>query len=352
MSNFYEIIERAFERENAGLPLIRLNVGETSLPTPPEAIRAAEADFAAGKVGYGPAAGISEFRARIADREGVAPDEIIVGPGSKHLIYGLLSVLLKPGDTLLAPTPTWPAYFLMADQLGLKCNALKTAAADGWVFDLDAIQQANAVLICNPMNPTSTLYPDAFVTDVIERAQELGVPIIVDEAYRGLALRELPAFPGAIRVRTFSKEFRMEGWRLGYVVASPALIKRLTSFQQITTTCVPRFVQRAGMAVLEVEERIESENLKYCRTGIEQTCPYLESVGFTVVRPESGFYVFAQHPEIRDSSKLALDLIDQGVAISPGTAFGDYPDYIRLSLNRPPEALKEGLEIIANFLKC
>ncbi|MEW6748601.1 MAG: pyridoxal phosphate-dependent aminotransferase [Candidatus Micrarchaeota archaeon] len=344
MKGFYGLAERALALEKAGKKIVRLNVGDTNLPTPQCAIEAALASLEEERAGYCPAAGLPGLREAIAKREGCEPSEVVVGPGSKLLIYGLMSMLCKQGDAISFPSPYWPMYELAARQLGLEAKAPESSMEDGWAFDPADIDGNKLTIICNPLNPTSTIYDEKLVQEAIGRCQEENSFLLLDEAYKALAFDKLPRYEGAIRVRSFSKEFNMEGWRLGYAVVPEHIAEKLTAFLQITATCTAPFVQKAGIACLENEKGIIAGNLKVWRSRSAVAAKALSENGFRFAKPEAGIYIFATHDGIKDSEKYATELMEkEGIVVSPGSSFGGYTDFIRICVNQPEDALMDAI---------
>jgi aspartate aminotransferase len=344
---FYELVEKAFALQQAGRPLIALHLGETGLPTPEPALRAAQAALARGRSGYLPAAGLPALRERIARREGCEVDEVVVGPGSKMLLFGLLSVLAPRGARVGIPVPAWPAYALAARQLGLEPVDLPADLASDWSFEAEAADGCRVVFVCNPLNPTGTTYPAELLERTVQRVTTHGGHVILDEAYRGLAFQPLPRVEGAIRVRSFSKEFNLEGWRLGYAVAPRAIARELVRFIQMTTSCVPDFVQEAGLACLEHEEALLEHHRAIWRQRSDAARHALEQAGFEFARPRSGMYLFVTHERMVDAGQVALELLERGVAVAPGTGFGDFPRFLRLCVNQRPAVLRAAIAELA-----
>jgi len=350
--SFYELAEKAMELERQGKKIIRLNIGDTNLPTDPRIIDAAVKSMQTTKARYGPASGQQELRQLVAEREGCEVKNIAVGPSSKYLLFALMSVLLKAKDRVVLPTPTWPAYGMVCRQLSLEAVEVKATLEDSWNFpDLGAdLGNAKMLIICNPVNPTSTIHDESSVSSALDAAQKNGTYAILDEAYRDLAFREIPKHDNAIRVRSFSKEFNMEGWRIGYAVAPEDVVKKLNSFMQITTTCVPSFTQKAAMAAIANEKSIKEQNLKIWKPRVESTAKMLEDAGFRFVKPEAGIYFFITHEKLADADQWALDLLDRGVAISPGSAFGDHKTFFRICANQEENVLQEAVGIMKKAL--
>ncbi len=349
--NFYELAEKALQLEKEGKKIIRLNIGDTGLPTPACAIEAACSSMKSKKAKYVSSAGIPELREAIAKKEGCSIDNVVVGPGSKALLYGLLSVLASRGDKVAFPSPYWPAYEMICRQLGLVQVNLKGSVESDWAFGELALDGAKVFLLCNPLNPTSSVYSPSVVERCIKEVSDSGAYMILDEAYKELAFEPIPRYEGAIRVRSFSKEFNMEGWRLGYIVAPEEVAKKMISYNQITATCVPEFIQRGGIAALEDSSRIVSENRTIWKRRAEVASAALSEAGFEFSPPASGIYAFATHPKINDAWEFAIDMLDKGVAVAPGSPFGGYDKYLRICLSQPEEFLEEAILKMGEALK-
>lgn len=346
---FYEIAEKALAMERQGKKIVRLNVGDTNLPAPQCAVEAVRKSAGAARTGYGSSAGSTEFREEIARREKCGVQNVVVGPGSKHLIFALLAVLCKKGGSVAFPAPYWPAYFLAAGQLGIKVQTMETLLEGNWQFG--ALPPADAAIICNPLNPTSTVYDDGAVKKAIAGAAENGTRIILDEAYRGLAFEGIPRHEEAIRVRSFSKEFNMESWRLGYLVAPEEVAKRIIAFNQITATCVAPFVQAAGIACLQNELELLDVNRKRWKARMGVASKAMRKAGFKFAEPQAGMYVFATHDGIPDAATYALRLLDSGVAVASGGDFGGYKQFVRICANQPDEVLEKAIEKMGEAAK-
>ncbi|HQT44525.1 MAG TPA: pyridoxal phosphate-dependent aminotransferase [Candidatus Micrarchaeota archaeon] len=338
---FYQIAEKALALEKKGKKITRLNVGDTNIPTPKCAVDAAVKAAKSGKSAYVSSAGIMELRDAIARREGCGIENVVVGPGSKHLIYGLLSVLAPRGGNVAFPAPYWPAYMLACKQLGLNAIAQDARLENNWEFG--TLPKADVAVICNPLNPTSTIYSENSVKQEVLEANANGTYLLLDEAYKGLAFEKIPRYDGAIRVRSFSKEFNMENWRLGYVVAPEALAKKMIAFNQVTATCVSPISQAAGLACLENEREILEANRKIWKSRMDTAAKEMKSAGFEFAKPKSGMYVFARHDGIKDATAYALELLEKGVAVSPGADFGAGKGFIRVCANQDEGTLKSAI---------
>lgn len=345
---FYELAEKALALEKNGKQIIRLNIGDTGLPTPQCAIDAAVASIKNGKSGYGSSAGLPELREKIAEREGCETDEIVIGSGSKHIIYALISIIGRDSNNknIVFPSPHWPMYGLACRQIGLNPIIVKTTMEKEWQFDALPLDNAAMTMICNPLNPTSNVYSEKSMQDMLAQAHAKNIPVIIDEAYKGLAFKPIPKYEHAIRVRSFSKEFNMEGWRLGYAIAPKDVAKKLVAFSQITSTCVPEFIQRAGMACLENENEILDRNRAIWHKRSEVAQKALRKTGFRFVQPDAGIYIFATHEKIDDANSYCLNLLEKGIAVASGSDFGGYTKFVRICLNQTWQTLERAIGLM------
>lgn len=348
---FYELAEKALAIEKSGKKVLRLNVGDTNLAPPACAVEAAKKELEKGVSGYGSSAGMPALIEKIAEREKCSPREVAVGPGSKLLIFAVLSTLLGKNRNISFPSPYWPAYELICRQLGINFSSPKASFDSKWQFVPEGLAAGSgAVIVCNPLNPTSTLYSEKSMGEIAGICADSKIPLLIDEAYRGISFKKHAVHSPAIRVRSFSKEFNMEGWRLGYVVADPGVVKKIIAFNQISITCVPKFIQAAGLACLENEKEILADNTRIWKSRVACAASALKAAGFKFAEPDSGMYVFAAHERIADAGQFSLRLLEEKhVAVAPGSDFGGYGDFIRICLNREEAELRYAIGVMDDF---
>lgn len=340
---FYALAEKVIEFEKSGKKIVKMHIGDTNLPAPVVATQAAIDYLEKEKPRYGSSAGLLDFRAAIAKRENCLVENVVVGPGSKHLIYALMSILLKIGDRVTTFDPAWPAYELICKQLNLKMEKIKTEMDSGWCPSQTEFD-SKLIIICNPNNPTSTAYPPKWIEKVIRNAQKKGQHVILDEAYKELSFEKIPNYQGAIKIRSFSKEFNMEGYRLGYAIMPKEITQEVVKYNQITITCSPDFIQRAATNVLSQEEVVVSNNRKIWKERCIIVTEELAKAGFEFTSPQSGIYVFAKHPKVKDAGKFAQKLLDkESIAIAPGNSFGGYREFFRMCINQERDVLVDSI---------
>ncbi len=360
MSNIlYEFAEKINKLEASGKKIIKLNLGEQSQPTPKIIIKAGIKSLKAGETGYGSGLGEKYLREKIAEIQGVSPENVVVTTGSKISVYSLMKILLDKGDNVIVPSPYWPAYELIAQNIGADIRFLKTNFEECWEVDPQKLEQmidqrTKAIILTNPNNPTSTMLSSKTLKEIVSIAERKNIYILYDNAYMGLAFKKQEKIesPNLIKIETFSKGFAMTGWRVGYTICKKELAEKMLKFNQITTSCVPKFVQRAAFAALENREKIQRKMTNISKKRASFACKILKKYNFDFVKPDAGFYVF---PNIKvNSIRLAENLLEKGIGIVPGSAFGDYQNFARISLTEDLPVLEKVFEEInssVNFLQ-
>ncbi|MDL9978684.1 pyridoxal phosphate-dependent aminotransferase [Microbacterium sp. ASV49] len=356
-SGIREIMELAMGRED----IARLEVGE---PDSPCAMHIAEAGVRAciAPVGYVQGAGVPELRVAIAKsltrRYGseVDPARIIVTHGAAQGIALAFSLLLRAGDSILVPDPAWPNYVNVARELGARPLAYSLRAENGWLPDVDTLfalaDDRTRVLVLNsPGNPTGAVMPRALVAEIVARARSRGIMVVSDEVYdeliyegrsAGAAFLEPDAVIAAF---SFSKTYAMTGWRVGYLLVPPEMSTRFAYAQEATTSCLSPIVQVGALSALEGPQGAVSEMRDEYRARRDLLVAQLDAAGIRIEPPAGAFYALLPVPGGRDARDAALELIDHGVAMAPGTAFGAVAaDRLRVSLASSRETLRIGLE--------
>jgi aspartate aminotransferase len=356
----YEINEKAIRLENEGKKIIRLNLGDPDLATPSEIVEAAYAAMKAGKTKYASAYGEEKLRQKLAEVHGVKAENVVITPGSKWGIFATLYLTMKGGGNIIIPTPYWTAYELMAKSLGAQTRLLRTEMENKWKIDLGKLEamidkDTRMIILNNPNNPTSKVMDSKTLDGVVEIANRKGVTILSDEVYGPISFvktKSILEYDGNfahILSNGFSKMFTMTGWRVGYIIASKQLVDSITRLNQITINNVPVFIQEAALKGLEMHKPLTNIIKKEYEERAKIASKTLTKAGLSFTKPEAPFYVFPKRQGL-DSEKFTLDLLDKGVAVAPGTSFGDYREHFRISLTAPREEIKVGLEKISEAL--
>lgn len=361
-----EVMERAQQLEAQGEHLIHLEVGEPDFATPAciqEAMAKAVKD---GMTGYTHSLGILPLREAIAEhyhaRYGVAvsPDRILVTSGTSPAMWMVFSALLEAGDEVIVSDPHYACYPNFIKFCGGKLACVDVAEEDGFQFRPEAVQarigpRTKALLINSPANPTGTLLS----ADRIAALAAMGPLVLSDEIYHGLAYegREhsiLEFTDRAVVFNGFSKAFAMTGWRLGYIIVPPDLIRPLQKMHQNFFISANAFVQAAGIAALK-EALPDSERM---RREYDQRrrfiVPGLRALGFGLAsEPNGAFYAFANAKRFSaDSYAFAFEILERAkVCVAPGVGFGRNGEgYLRFSYASSMENIAEALRRLKGFL--
>lgn len=355
----YEISEKIMRLESEGKKIIKFNLGDPDQPTPNEIIEAAFEAMKQGKTKYSSSAGEKKLREELARAHKVSAENVVVTTGSKWAIFSVMYLLLKRGDNVVIPTPYWTAYELTAKSLGVEPRFLRTEVGSNWKIDIEKLKglidrRTRLLILNNPNNPTSKVIDEKVLAEIVQIANDEGITILSDEVYSDISFVEVKNildFDGShILVKSFSKTFAMTGWRVGYVIAEKELAEKMVKLNQITLTNVPVFVQQAALKALELKEEIANKIRDEYRRRADLACSILSKTKMKFSRPDAPFYVFPGYDGL-NSESFALNLLDKGVAIAPGTAFGDHREHFRIALTLSEEEIELGLKKICEALK-
>ena len=355
----YEINEKAIKLENEGKKIIKLNIGDPDLATPIEIVEAAYEAMKNGKTKYASSYGEKKLREKLASIHGVSAENVVITPGSKWGVFATMYLLLRGGGNVVTPTPYWTAYGLTAKTLGAETRLLKTELDAKWRIDLGAFESlidgnTRMIILNNPNNPTSNVIDEKVLDGIVQIANDKKIPILSDEIYADISFVKTKSIleygSNHVMVTGFSKMFTMTGWRIGYVVANRELIDRIAKLNQITFTNVPVFIQEAGLKALEMHDELTKVIKKEYQERAKIACEILSKAELEFSQPDAPFYVFPRRRGL-DSEKFALDLLDKGVAVAPGTSFGDYREHFRISLTVPRDEIEIALNKICEALR-
>ncbi len=361
-----EVLERAQELEARGEQIVHLEIGEPDFPTPAciqEAMARAVKD---GQTGYTHSLGILPLREAIAEhyagRYGVqvSPDQILVTAGTSPAMWLVCSMLLEAGDEVILSDPYYACYPNFIRFCGGRTACVDIVEEDGFQFRPDEVQEkigprTKAILINSPANPTGTLLS----AERMRALAALGPLVLSDEIYHGLVYegREhsiLEFTDRAVVFNGFSKAFAMTGWRLGYVIVPPEMVRPLQKMHQNFFISANAFVQAAGVAALR-EGPPETARMRAIYDQRRRfLVPALRAVGFGVqAEPTGAFYVFANAKRFHtDSRAFAFELLERAkVCVAPGIGFGRNGEgYLRFSYANSLDNLAEGLRRLEVFL--
>jgi aspartate aminotransferase len=367
----------------AGEDVIGFGAGEPDFPTPAHIVEAAAAACAEPRFHrYTPTAGLPELREAIAAKTVrdsgyvVAPGQVLVTNGGKHALFQAFAALLDPGDEALLPSPYWVSYPEAIRLAGGVPVVVETGEASGFRVRVEQLEAAltprtKLLVFVSPSNPTGAVYQRQEVAAIGRWAVERGVWVVADEIYEHLVYGEarfssMPALvpelaERCVVVNGVAKTYAMTGWRVGWLLGPPDVVKAATNLQSHATSNVANVAQAAALAAvtgdLDAVERMRAAFDRRRRRMLE----LLAGIpGVTCVDPQGAFYAFPSLRGVlghelrgrRPQSSLELaDLIleEARVAIVPGEAFGA-PGYARLSYALGDDDLAKGVTRIGELL--
>jgi aspartate aminotransferase len=369
----FEVLAKAKRLEAEGRHIVHLEIGQPDFPTPGNVVEAAVAALRDGHTGYTAAPGIPELREAIAEHiearlgSPVHPDEVVVTPGAKPILFYAFLAFVEAGDEVVYPNPGFPIYESMLDFVGARRVPMPLSADTGFRVDVDVLEtlvnERTRLLILNtPGNPTGGIVPPEDlprIADVVRRHPRLVV--LSDEIYSRILFEgrhaSIVAQPGmrerCILLDGFSKTYAMTGWRLGYGVMPREVASRFAQLMVNSNSCTANFVQRAGVEALRgPQDAVDAMVAEFHRRR-DLVVDGLNSIpGVEAHRPGGAFYVFPKTEGTGlSSSDLAHRLLfEGGVACLSGTCFGAHGEgYLRLSFANSQENLREG---IARLRRC
>lgn len=309
---------------------------------------------------------ISEYLS--LDGSSYGPHEILVTAGAMEGLSSVFHALFEAGDEILILTPTYASFFNNAHAARLKIQQIPLIAT-GWKLPFNALERAitkktRAILLCNPNNPTGSVYSKKDLGKVADIAQRHGLYCIIDEVYDEIYFSRMPIFhlssdaslkETVITIKSFSKNFSMSGWRIGYIVGSEEVIRRILPFHDSLVNCAPAVSQKAAeialknaSGILPHVKRIYEKKRLLTERLLRKLSSHLD-----VVSPQGTYYFFPRIKGCSDSLAFCLDLAKKvGLAVVPGSAFGHGGEgHIRICFGRPDTFIEEGIEKLSVYLQ-
>ena len=369
----FEVLNRARALEKQGKDIVHLEIGEPDFDTPSNVVEAGVKALRGGWTHYGPSAGLPELRQAIAEyvsrtrKVQVAPEEVVVVPGGKPIIFFSILSLVDAGDEVIYPNPGFPIYESMINYLGGKAIPIHLQEEHDFALDIQELasritDRTKLIIINSPHNPTGGILTRNDVTEIAEAIGDRNILVLSDEIYSRLiyegdhfSIMSLPGFKErTILLDGFSKTYAMTGWRMGYGVMRADLATHMTRLMTNSNSCTASFTQIAGIEALRGDQSSVDKMSNEFRLRRDAFVAGLNKIkGFSCRMPKGAFYVF---PNITrtgwPSKKLADALLDQaGVACLSGTAFGAFGEgYLRFSVANSLENLNKALARIEDWV--
>ncbi len=357
-----DILARARE-----LPeVVHLEIGEPDLDPSPRVLEALERAVREKRYFYTPSLGLGELREKIAEfysrKYGVeiSPDRVAVTPGTSGAFLVAYAVILDPGDRIALGDPSYPCYRNFAYLLGAEPEFIPISEDTGYEVRAEMLRgkKIRAVHISSPSNPVGNLYREETLKELAEFCEREGVYLISDEIYHGLVYegreRSVLEFTDrAVVVNGFSKSFCMPGFRIGWMILPPDLVRSAEVVIQNVFISAPTLSQFAALEAFDWDylEKVRA-TFAHRRDVLYRGVKDLFRIP---VRPQGAFYIWADIGRYsEDSYSFALELLREArVAVTPGVDFGKNRTdrFIRLAYTRDVKELEEGVRRMRDFLK-
>jgi aspartate/methionine/tyrosine aminotransferase len=355
--------------------LIPMWAGEGDLPTPDFIYEAAIRSLQEGETFYTAQRGIPELRAALARYHertygrSFADERFFVTGGGMQAIQIAARMVAGSGDEVLVPTPAWPNITAAVAINGATPVEVPLAFGNaGWTLDLDrlfaaATERTKGIFINSPSNPTGWTATRDELRAILDFARARGLFIIADEVYHRFyyAGARSPSFHDVaepedriLYVNTFSKNWAMTGWRIGWLSTSPALGQTIENLVQYSTSGVATFMQRAATVALDEGDPFLNLQVDRARTGRNIVCAGLAQSGRArFSEPAGAFYLFFAVDGEDDTRALALRLVDEAnIGLAPGTAFGAAGHgFMRLCFASSAERIAEATDRLVAWLR-
>jgi len=365
----FEVLNKARALERQGKSIIHLEIGEPDFDTPANVVEAAVDALHNGWTHYGPSAGLPELRQTIADYVSrsrgvrVVPEEVVVVPGGKPIIFFTMLALIDEGDEVIYPNPGFPIYESMINYVGGRAIPIQLREDRDFSLDVNELatlitDRTRLIILNSPQNPTGGVMERKEVEQLAKVIGDRNILVLSDEIYSRLLFEgehfSIMSVPGmqdrTILLDGFSKTYAMTGWRMGYGVMRADLAAHITRLMTNSNSCTASFTQMAGIEALRGDQSSVDHMCAEFKRRRDVFVAGLNKIkGFSCRLPKGAFYVFPNITKTGWKSKpLADALLEQaGVAALSGTAFGEFGQgYLRFSVANSLENLQQALDRI------
>ncbi|MEM0161408.1 MAG: aminotransferase class I/II-fold pyridoxal phosphate-dependent enzyme [Thermoplasmata archaeon] len=341
---------------------INLGIGEPDFQPPKYVQMAAKKAITMGFNKYGPSSGLPELREAIAQKyrkyADLKAENVIITMGGTEAFYLALYSLLESNDEVLVPDPGFVIYAPHVTLAGGIPVSYPLQSSKKFVLDLADLEplitsRTKAIIVNSPSNPLGTVLSEREIKNIIEFAMIHDLYIISDEVYMKIVFdRDETTFLGKydklIFINSFSKEYAMTGWRIGYLIASRKLIEPISKLQYYLIACPATPLQYGALAAIQNSDQFTRNMVRSFKKRRDLALHLFSGIPqFSQHVPDGTFYLFPAYSLSLDDDKFAISLLKNGVVVAPGTAFGSNgAKHIRISYATSPENIKKGIELI------
>ncbi|MBY4588084.1 MULTISPECIES: pyridoxal phosphate-dependent aminotransferase [Rhizobium] len=369
-SGIVEVVNYARGREG----LLPLWVGEGDLPTPDFISRAAMDALASGETFYTWQRGIPELRQALSDYyfrhfgHRLPVEHFYVTGSGMQAIQIAVQTMTSPGDEFVYLTPAWPNIAAALEIAGARSVGVELQFEGGkWAVDLDRVEAAitpktRGIFVNTPSNPTGWTATKKDLADILALARRHDLWIMADEIYAlyYFAGGRAPSFLDVMQtddkiifVNSFSKNWSMTGWRVGWIVAPPQMGQVLENLIQYSTSGVAQFMQKGAVAALNQGDDFIAANIAKAARSRDLLCDALVATNrVETLKPDGALYAFLKIDGVTDSRSAAIDIVDKtGVGLAPGTAFGAGGElFLRACFLRDPAQVAVAAERLCDYI--
>src|SRR6059058_2536181 len=368
----FEVLVKAKALEAKGRDIIHLEIGEPDFDTPPNIIDAGCDALHKGYTHYGPSAGLMELREVIAQhvsetrRVNVTPDEVVVVPGGKPVIFFSILAFAEAGDEVIYPNPGFPIYESMIKYVGAKAVPIRLREELDFRLDVDELSslindRTKLIILNSPQNPTGGVLTKDDIAAIARAIGDRNIVVLSDEIYSRLIFEgehhSIMSVDGmkerTILLDGFSKTYAMTGWRMGYGVMRADLATHISRLMTNSNSCTASFTQIAGIEALRGPQKsVDAMRAEFKDRRDVMVAGLNKIKGFSCRLPKGAFYVFPNITKTRWPSKKLADALldDAGVAALSGTAFGNFGEgYLRFSVANSIENIEKALDRVNDW---
>jgi aspartate aminotransferase len=370
----FEVLVKAKALEAKGRDIIHLEIGEPDFDTPDNIVEAGCDALRKGFTHYGPSAGLLELREVIARyvsetrQVHVAPDEVVVVPGGKPIIFFSILALAEDGDEVIYPNPGFPIYESMINYVGAKPVPIRLREELDFRLDVEELaglinDRTKLLIVNSPQNPTGGVLEKKDIEAIASAIGDRNIMVLSDEIYSRLIFEgehhSIMSLDGmkerTILLDGFSKTYAMTGWRMGYGVMRVDLATHISRLMTNSSSCTASFSQIAGVEALRGSQKSVDHMLGEFRKRRDIMVAGLNKIkGFSCRLPHGAFYVFPNITGTGWPSKRLADALldDAGVAALSGTAFGEFGEgYLRFSVANSIENIEKALDRVDTWTR-
>ena len=366
----FKLLDKVKKLEHEGRDIIHFEIGDPDFETPENIVDAGIDAIKNGFTHYTSSFGLKEFRQKICETtersRGFKPNlnQVLVTPGANIAIFYAISCIVDPGEEVIVPDPGFPTYYSIIKMCNvvpvrvplLESNKFRMNPKD---IENSITEKTRMIVINSPQNPTGSVMTEEEIKMTYDIAKKYDLFVYSDEIYARMIYKDSvfssPSIFDKCLERTiisngFSKAFAMTGWRLGAVIGPPSVIEKMRLLLETTSSCVPPFIQKAGIEAIEGEQTsqknmyVEYEKRRDLIVNGINSIPEL-----TCVAPGGAFYVFVNIKKTGMTSETFCEYVleDSGVAMLPGTSFGQFGEgFIRICYAVGQNEINNALERI------